>query len=572
MTTIPSAALNQHIAILGKTGSGKSYAAKGIVEGLLRDGRQVCVLDPTSAWWGLRLAADGKGRGFDVVLLGGDHADIPLAERSGAAVARLVTEQGASVVIDTGGMTVGQYTRWFIDFAGTLYTTIRHPLHLVIDEAHYFMPQGKVPDPDTGRMLHAGNRLMSGGRSRGIRGMLITQRPQKLHKDALTCADTLIAMRLMSPQDRKAVKEWIDGAADPEQGKKVLDSLAGLAKGSGWVWFPEGGHLEQVTFPKIKTYDSSAAPTHGGKAGPKVTEIKLDEVKHALAEAVKEAEANDPKLLRARIAELERQAKAKPAPEADQAAIDRARAAGAADRDRELRPLIDRLERANGALVSRIGTAKGKAEELAGLLVANGEAVNLGSAKTRAIIPTAIQPNPQPPKPQQLTQKRQDVAYVPTKQPRDNPSSQLPKGETAVLSALIQFPAGLRREQLTVLTGYKRSSRDAYLQRLREKGLIDTAGDLITASAEGIAALPNAQPLPTGPELQAYWLERLPQGERAVLEQLIEAHPEALDKEVLSETTGYQRSSRDAYLQRLRAKELIEEPSRGMVKASGNLF
>src|SRR6185295_15513138 len=96
----------------------------------------------------------------------------------------------------------------------------------VIVEAQYFMPQGRVPDPDAGRMLHAGNRLMSGGRSRGIRGMLITQRPQKLHKDALTCADTLIAMRVLSPQDRKTIKEWVDGCGNAEDGKRVLDSLA----------------------------------------------------------------------------------------------------------------------------------------------------------------------------------------------------------------------------------------------------------------------------------------------------------------------------------------------------------
>lgn len=35
-----------------------------------------------------RLAADGKTRGFDCVLIGGKHADIPLAEKSGPAVAR----------------------------------------------------------------------------------------------------------------------------------------------------------------------------------------------------------------------------------------------------------------------------------------------------------------------------------------------------------------------------------------------------------------------------------------------------------------------------------------------------
>ncbi len=372
---IPEAALNQHIAILGKTGSGKSYAARGMVESLLAKSRQVCVLDPTSAWWGLRLAADGKAKGFDVVLLGGEHADIPLAERSGAAVARLVTEQGASVVIDTGGLTVGQYTRWFIDFAGTLYTSIKSPLHLIIDEAHYFMPQGKVPDPETGRMLHAGNRLMSGGRSRGIRGLLITQRPQKLHKDSLTCADSLIAMRVISPQDRKAVKEWIDGAADPDQGKAVLDSLAQLKKGDGWVWFPEGGHLERVHFPPIKTYDSMATPTHGAKAGPKVGQIDLGEVKAAMAEAVKEAEANDPKLLRKRIAELESQVyKSAKSVQTDPKALEQVAAKARAEERRLVAGMLEERERIIRELSGRMGKAATKLADVSNLLHVNGEA------------------------------------------------------------------------------------------------------------------------------------------------------------------------------------------------------
>ena len=320
MKTIPDNALNQHIAVLGKTGSGKSYAAKGVVESLLDHARQVCVLDPTGAWWGLRLLADGRSAGYDVVLLGGKHADIPLSARSGEAVARLVTEQGASVVLDTSGMTVGEYTRFFIDFAGTLYTTIRNPLHLIIDEAHYFMPQNGAKDVDTGKMIHAGNRLMSGGRSLGVRGMMITQRPAKLHKDSLTCADTLVAMRVIAPQDRKAIQDWVDGCGDPAQGKEVMGSLASLAKGEGWVWYPEGGYLHRTKFPTIKTYDSSATPKHGAKDAPQVKEINLDDVRAAMADAVAEAEANDPKKLRARIAELEKGVKAE-APAVDVAAF-----------------------------------------------------------------------------------------------------------------------------------------------------------------------------------------------------------------------------------------------------------
>lgn len=556
----PAAALNQHIAILGKTGSGKSYCAKVLTEGLLDQGRQVCVLDPTGAWWGLRLGADGKSRGYDVVLLGGKHADIPLAERSGPAVARLVTQQGASIVVDTSGFSVGEYTRWFTEFAGTLYTTIRNPLHLVIDEAHYFAPQGKAPDPAAGKMIHACNRLMSGGRSLGIRGMLITQRPAKLHKDSLTCADTLIAMRVIAPQDRGAIKDWIDGAGDAVQGKAVLDSLAGLSRGEGWVWYPEGGFLERMKFPAIKTYDSSATPVHGAKAGPKVTEIKLDEVKAALADAVKEAEANDPGLLRKQIAELKAQLAKQPKAVTDQATIDRAiaqarreNAAALAERDRIIRDLSGRM-----------GKCESLASQLATTLHVNGE------AKPR---PVTVQAS-QPVQPKKLTNQ---VNENPSPRPKTDyqsgkrESGDLPKGEAAVLSALIQYPDGLRNEQLTVLTGYKRSSRDTYLQRLRERGYAERRGELHAATADGREALPEAEPLPTGQALQQFWLSRLPEGERAILTQAIESYPEAVEKAELDERTGYKRSSRDSYLQRLKAKQLVEV-SRDGVTASETLF
>lgn len=451
---IPAAALNQHIAILGKTGSGKSYTAKGIVEGLLARQQQVCIVDPTGAWWGLRLAADGRKRGFDVVILGGSHADIPLAERSGSAVARLVTEQGASVVLDTSGMTVGEYTRWFIDFAGTLYTTIHSPLHLVIDEAHYFMPQGgggRV-DVDAGRMLHAGNRLMSGGRSKGVRGMLITQRPAKLHKDSLTCADTLIAMRVMAPQDRVAIKEWIDGAGDARQGRNVLDSLAGLARGEGWVWYPEGGYLERVRFPAIKTYDSSATPTHGAKAGPQVSEIKLDDVRAALADAVREAEANDPKLLRARIAELEKQARqAKPDPAAVEVAIAKERSR--ADRELELR---------EQEWTAALKAWHVRMEQIIAIASENGVAVPA---------PAQIEPKPVT---SSIREKRIEPRFTPSAA-----TSELAGPERQALAALAWFAAiGVdepEKAQLCFRLGWRPTSGHIknVLGRLRSLGLVN---------------------------------------------------------------------------------------------------
>ena len=68
---VPAEALDKHIAILGKTGSGKSNLAKTIAEDLLAQGARVCVIDPTGTWWGLRLMADGDTpSGHPIVIFG----------------------------------------------------------------------------------------------------------------------------------------------------------------------------------------------------------------------------------------------------------------------------------------------------------------------------------------------------------------------------------------------------------------------------------------------------------------------------------------------------------------------
>jgi hypothetical protein len=93
------------------------------------------------------------------------------------------------------------------------------------------------------------------------------------------------------------------------------------------------------------------------------------------------------------------------------------------------------------------------------------------------------------------------VASPTPAKPNSNSGAHLPPGEKAVLIAAAQFGT-VEREQLTVLTGYKRSSRDAYIQRLREKGLITVNGGSIDPTEAGLAALPaDYEPLPSGDDL-----------------------------------------------------------------------
>lgn len=544
---IPQAALEQHVAVLGKTGSGKTYTAKAvIVEPLLTAGQHVGIVDPTGAWWGLRSSRDGKGPGISILVLGGDHGDLPLPALGGAAVARLLAEQHVSLVADTSQLTVGERTRWFIDFATTLHRLNRQPLHLVLDEAHMFAPQGKVPDPDTGRMLHAANTLASGGRSRGIRLVMITQRPQKLHKDALTSADTLIAMRVLAPHDRSAVEDWIKGCGDMAAGKEVLNSLASLQRGEGWVWYPEGGFLERMKFPAIKTFDSSATPTDGGpiQAPKGMAEIDLTEIKTAMADAVKEAEANDPKLLRSQIALLQREIgnlrQAVPPGEFSKADMEseyaRGREAGRLEERQEMVLLIERLR-----------------AEVA------------GTFETVAFTPLTVDAERAAPRlrPQQVARR------APAGQ-----NSALAKAERLALTALAQYPQGRSKVQVAILTGYAVNGGGFAnaIGSLRSAGRIEGGSDRLVITQAGLDVLGPFDRLPKGKALLDYWFGQLGKAERKALEALVEVYPRTLSKAQIAARAGYEPDGGgfNNALGKLRSLELIH--GRGEIRASEDLF
>lgn len=560
---IPEAALHQHVAVLGKTGSGKTFAAKAaIVEPLLAAHKRVGVVDPTGAWWGLRSSRDGKGAGFPVLVLGGDHGDLPLPALGGAAVARLLVEQGVNLVADTSQLTVGERTRWMIDFAGTLYRVNRAPLHLILDEAHNFAPQGKVPDPDTGKMLHATNNLASGGRSRGIRLTMITQRPQKLHKDALTSADTLIAMRVLAPHDRLAVEDWIKGCGDPAQGKEVLNSLAGLQRGEGWVWYPEGAHLARVKFPQIKTFDSSATPTEGSTiAAPKgAAEMDLTEIRAALADAVKEAEDNDPKLLRKQIAMLKDQLEdARRQPVADMKVLDEAEQKG------YLRGL-DAIE----PVIRRVLTIKDT-------LDSEWEGIHQDRMRIRRAEPTETYANRHASgiqRPAPAAPVKHSDQFAPLRKSASSADSALPKSERLVLTALAQYPQGRTKVQVAILTGYSVNGGgfNNAIGSLRSAGRLEGGSERLTITQAGIDALGTFQPLPRGRELLAYWYGQLGKAERKALEALAEAYPRTLSKAQIASLAGYEQDGGgfNNALGKLRSLELIS--GRGEIKASEDLF
>jgi hypothetical protein len=283
---IPIDALDSDIAILGRKGGGKSYTAKGIVERLLDLGRRVLILDPLGVWAGLRTGTDGESEGYPVAIFGGLHADLPLDPAAAAPLARIVAAENLPAVIDLSELSKTKQQAFLYAFLHELRTVNREALTIVLEEADVFAPQN--PQGDDSKQLHGEiDWIARRGRFRGFRLITITQRPARLSKDVLTQSATLIAHRLPAPQDRDAVKAWVDGNGDAAKAREVFDTLAQLTVGEAWVWAPEHDLLERIHFPRIKTLDTSSTPKAGEKRiEPKtLAQVDVSAIRDALAAA-----------------------------------------------------------------------------------------------------------------------------------------------------------------------------------------------------------------------------------------------------------------------------------------------
>ena len=283
---LPAEALDDRIAIVGTAGSGKTYAAKGFVERLLDSGAHVTIVDPLGVWWGLRASADGAAPGYPIVVFGGRHADVPIAAETGAALGRMIAREALVSIADLSELGSNAARRRFMAaFSEALYEANEEPLHLILDEADLWAPQRPLPD-QTGLLGHI-EEIVRRGRVRGFIPWLITQRPAVVHKDVLSQADILIAMKLTASQDRDAVGAWIEGQADRQEGKRILGELPRLQRGEGYLWAPGRGILDRVAFPPIRTFDSSRTPKRGERlAAPRtLAEVDLTAIVAALAAA-----------------------------------------------------------------------------------------------------------------------------------------------------------------------------------------------------------------------------------------------------------------------------------------------
>ncbi len=261
---IPLVAMADCGAILGRRGAGKSGTGRVLLEHELDAGHRCCVIDPKGDWYGIRLTKDAKASRFHIPVFGGAHADCPIDDTMGAALGQIIAKSKDSCVIDLSGFSVAGMRRFMAAFAEALFFHNTNPLTLFVDEADQLAPQRVAADQ--ARLLHNMEMLIRQGRQRGIFMWMLTQRPAVINKNLLSQAETLIAMKMTGPQDRKAIRDWMD-AHDPEMAAAVDKDLSKLVVGQAWAWVPGADFLEKVQFPLFESYDSGRTPQHGEQVG-----------------------------------------------------------------------------------------------------------------------------------------------------------------------------------------------------------------------------------------------------------------------------------------------------------------
>lgn len=599
----------RHVVALGKTRSGKTTGMKGSIEESLDDGEQVVVFDPTSAWYGLRLGRDGKTPMYpSVLIVGGEYADVPLVPdaASARALADVIFDQRISVVLDVAGLAGSAMIEWATAFATQFYkrSNKAQPITVVVDEAHEFCPKDAKMGPKVGDMMYAFRRLATAGGSRGLRIVAITQRPAKLHNDYLSSVDTIVAFRTVWPSDRKVIADVISGSGDKAKEREVLDSLANLKPGEGWIWDTDQGTVERVKFPPIKTYDSSATPVGKGLARVELGKVDREAIGRLLEAAGDRIRADDPKALRAEIDRLEREITAQrdefeaAAPAESKANLDAAFERGhrvgeqlgwdaCAEMMHGVRAIPDRLR----AVIAEIGELEvipklptrpaGESEFSATKQIPDrppGESLVFSASQSvRPIGNGFMAAGPIKLEPHELTDiakgtERHRVARRPVSFSRNGEApTELAPRQVRMLSAGLWLETKLRRlptrQQLGVLLGvrFDTGTFESDLGRLRSSGLVDYPQSGVVEVTETGAMV--ATSLETKWSLRAGMTKLLEPRHIRTLD-LLEKHRSGLSREDIGKALGVKHNTGtfESDLGKLRTLTLLEYPSKGHVR------
>lgn len=557
-------------AILGITKSGKTYTAKGVAEQLLEHKVPIIVFDAIGVWRYLKVPDKRRGgKGFQVVVAGGSHPDLPLTPHSAPEIVRAAIRENIPLVIDLydAKLSKADWRRIVQDCFRILLYENKGLRHIFLEESAEYAPQ-RVVDGQTYAEVEKLAR-MGGNASLGI--TFINQRAQELNKAVLELCDNIILLRQRGTHAIDSLEKQMDKLS-PDMAVEIAKSMPHMTQGDCWIFTENDEKPVRTRSGLIKSF-------HPDRRNPDEKQIAQTAVDTGqfvaalsgkLEKVIAEAKANDPSELRRKLAHAEAELKkAKiitPAPaKVGKTEIKNVSFLTDADRKHISKSLLN-VELLEASIRTNCEQTQKTAIEVQKHLEGLYEKLLAGKLFVPDALPRKIQtPVSYPPR----------IIRTSTIRPAPEPPSvtdgeiKVGKCERAILTALAQYPQGRTTNQVSILSGYTEGGMKNALSQLRTAQYIDR-GQPIKITDAGLEALGQWTPLPTGQDLQAHWIQKLGKCESAILHCLLTVHPNGLVMQELVEKTGYTEGGMKNALSRLRTLELM---TRGQpMRASDEFF
>lgn len=531
--------------IQASSGGGKSWLLRLIAE-QSNEKVQTIILDPEGEYATLR-------EKFDMVLVG-EGGEIPAEIKSARLLARKLLETGVSAIIDLYDLPDAwdgrrDYAANFIEALMNAPKNLRHPVLIIIDEAHMF-----CPERDNAESRKPIISLMSAGRKRGFAGLLATQRVSKLHKDAIAeCKNVFVGCtNLDNDQERAGDMLGIS--------KSERIALRSLQPGEFYSFGPA------LTLKGVSRFHTAQVKTTHPKAGqrhilevPPASKAVQNIVKH-FGDLPTQAQESIDELdsLRRENERLQRDLRARPV---------------------QVKPQIERVVEKIEVPIFKDGEVKRLEAAVAQLNEFHTQFTPQFTASVQevgsALRAAASRPTPRMIAPavtaSAVTPRVRDlVTITDVPRPQQNILDALAWLESIGITQADRNQAAFLADQSPTSSGYSNN-----LGALRTTGLISYPSSGTLTLTESGRAKANAPKSPaTTAELHHAVLSRLPRPKSEILKCLLDIYPHDISKEVLAGEAG-QSASSSGYsnnLGSLRSLGLIDYPAPGRVIAKQVMF
>jgi len=238
----PGYLVTERSAVIGQSGSGKSYLVSVICEELAKNNLGFAVIDTEGEYSGLSEHFPDQIKSIDIESLSKDEEQI-----------QQIITKSKRIVLDVSDLDETEQKKTISDFLESTFRVATQlfkagsdkqiPFLIVVEEADIYVPQqakNRLPILET---------ISKRGRKRGLGVLFATQRPALVNKNVLTQCNNVFIGRLTHKVDIDSVRIFFSSMDDARQ-------LTGFEPGEFYVQ----GTISDPSFIKVRQRESR----HGG--------------------------------------------------------------------------------------------------------------------------------------------------------------------------------------------------------------------------------------------------------------------------------------------------------------------